>query len=36
MSKVAIIIGSDSDKELSDAAAGILKEFGDEYEQRNL
>lgn len=36
MSKVAIIIGSDSDKELSDAAAGILKEFGAEYEQRTL
>jgi len=36
MSKVSIIIGSDSDKELSDAAAGILKEFGAEYEQRTL
>jgi 5-(carboxyamino)imidazole ribonucleotide mutase len=36
MSKVSIIIGSDSDKELSEAAAGILKEFGVEYEQRTL
>lgn len=36
MPKVAIIIGSDSDKELSEAAAGILKEFGAEYEQRTL
>ena len=36
MSKVAIIVGSDSDKELSDAAASMLKEFGVEYEQRTL
>lgn len=36
MPNVAIIIGSDSDKELSEAAAGILKEFGAEYEQRTL
>jgi len=36
MPKVAIIIGSDSDKELSDTAASILKEFGVEYEQRTL
>jgi 5-(carboxyamino)imidazole ribonucleotide mutase len=36
MSKVAIIIGSDSDKELSDATASILKEFSVEYEQRTL
>ncbi|MCX6648280.1 MAG: 5-(carboxyamino)imidazole ribonucleotide mutase [Candidatus Bathyarchaeota archaeon] len=36
MPKVAIIVGSDSDKELSDAAAGILKEFGVAYEQRTL
>jgi len=36
MPKVAIIIGSDSDKELSEAAAVILKEFGTEYEQRTL
>ncbi len=36
MSKVAIIVGSDSDKELSDAAAGILKEFGADYEQKIL
>jgi 5-(carboxyamino)imidazole ribonucleotide mutase len=36
MLKVAIIIGSDSDKELSDAASTILKEFGVEYDQRTL
>jgi 5-(carboxyamino)imidazole ribonucleotide mutase len=36
MQKVAIIIGSDSDKELSDAASTILKEFGVEYYQRTL
>ena len=36
MSKVAIIVGSESDKELSDAAASILKEFGVEHEQRTL
>ena len=36
MPKVAIIVGSDSDKELSEAAAGILKEFGAEYEQKTL
>ena len=36
MPKVAIIVGSDSDKELSDAAASTLKEFGVEYEQRTL
>ncbi len=36
MSKVAVIIGSDSDKELSEAATGILKEFGAGYEQRTL
>jgi 5-(carboxyamino)imidazole ribonucleotide mutase len=36
MPKVAIIVGSDSDKELSDAAASILKEFGVEHEQRTL
>jgi 5-(carboxyamino)imidazole ribonucleotide mutase len=36
MSKVAIIVGSDSDKELSDAAASVLKEFGVEHEQRTL
>jgi 5-(carboxyamino)imidazole ribonucleotide mutase len=36
MSKVAIIIGSDSDKELSESAASILKEFGAEYEQKTL
>jgi 5-(carboxyamino)imidazole ribonucleotide mutase len=36
MNKVAIIIGSDSDKELSDAASTILKEFGVEYDQRTL
>jgi len=36
MPKVAIIIGSDSDKELSDATASILKEFGVEHEQRTL
>jgi 5-(carboxyamino)imidazole ribonucleotide mutase len=36
MSKVAIIIGSDSDKELSDTTASILKEFSVEYEQRTL
>ena len=36
MSKVAIIIGSDSDKELSEAAADILKEFSVGYEQRTL
>jgi 5-(carboxyamino)imidazole ribonucleotide mutase len=36
MPKVAIIIGSDSDKELSEAAATILREFGVDYEQRTL
>jgi len=36
MPKVAIIVGSDSDKELSDAAASTLKEFGVECEQRTL
>jgi 5-(carboxyamino)imidazole ribonucleotide mutase len=36
MPKVAIIIGSDSDKELSDTAASMLKGFGVEYEQRTL
>ena len=36
MPKVAIIIGSDSDKELSDTAASMLREFGVEYEQRTL
>jgi 5-(carboxyamino)imidazole ribonucleotide mutase len=36
MPKVAIIVGSESDKELSDAAASILKEFGVEHEQRTL
>lgn len=36
MPKVAIIVGSDSDKELSDAAASTLKEFGVEHEQRTL
>lgn len=36
MQKVAIIIGSDSDKELSDAASTMLKEFGVEYYQRIL
>jgi len=36
MPKVDIIIGSDSDKELSEAAATILREFGVDYEQRTL
>ncbi len=36
MPKVAIIVGSESDKELSDAAASVLKEFGVEHEQRTL
>lgn len=36
MVQVSIIIGSDSDKELSEAAATILKEFSAEYEQRTL
>ena len=36
MPKVAIIVGSDSDKELSDDAASTLTEFGVEYEQRTL
>jgi len=36
MPKVAIIIGSYSDKELSEAAATILREFGVDYEQRTL
>lgn len=36
MQKVAIIIGSDSDKELSNAASLILKEFGVEHYQRTL
>ncbi|MDP2900884.1 MAG: 5-(carboxyamino)imidazole ribonucleotide mutase, partial [Candidatus Bathyarchaeota archaeon] len=36
MPKVAIIVGSDSDKELSDAAASILGEFGVEHEQWTL
>jgi 5-(carboxyamino)imidazole ribonucleotide mutase len=36
MSKVSIIIGSDSDRELSEAAASILKEFDVEYEQKTF
>jgi 5-(carboxyamino)imidazole ribonucleotide mutase len=36
MSKVAIITGSDSDKDLSEAAAGILREFDVELELRTL
>ena len=36
MPKVAIIVGSDSDKELSEAAATILKEFEVDYEQKTL
>ena len=36
MPTVSIIIGSDSDKELSEAAAEILKEFGVVYEQKTL
>jgi 5-(carboxyamino)imidazole ribonucleotide mutase len=36
MVKVSIIIGSDSDKGMSDAAAGILDEFGATYEQKTL
>jgi len=36
MPKVAIIVGSDSDKELSDTAASTLNEFGVDYEQKTL
>jgi 5-(carboxyamino)imidazole ribonucleotide mutase len=36
MPKVAIIVGSDSDKDLSEAAATILKEFEVDYEQKTL
>jgi 5-(carboxyamino)imidazole ribonucleotide mutase len=36
MQKVAIIVGSDSDKELSDAVASTLLEFGVDFEQKTL
>lgn len=36
MVQVAIIIGSESDKELSEAAADLLKEFSVSYEQKIL
>ncbi len=36
MPRVAIIVGSDSDKELSDAAASTLREFGVDHEQKIL
>jgi 5-(carboxyamino)imidazole ribonucleotide mutase len=36
MPKVAIIVGSDSDKELSDATALTLREFGVDFEQKTL
>ena len=36
MPKVAIIVGSDSDKELSEAASTILREFGIDHEQKTL
>jgi 5-(carboxyamino)imidazole ribonucleotide mutase len=36
MPKVAIIVGSDSDKELSEAASSILREFGIDHEQKTL
>jgi 5-(carboxyamino)imidazole ribonucleotide mutase len=36
MPRVAIIVGSDSDKELSDAAASTLREFGVDHEQKTL
>ena len=36
MQKVAIIVGSDSDKELSDAVASTLREFGVDFEQKTL
>lgn len=36
MAQVSIIVGSESDKELSDAAAGQLSELGVAFEQRTL
>jgi 5-(carboxyamino)imidazole ribonucleotide mutase len=36
MPKVSIVTGSESDKELSDSAADILREFGVDLEQRTI